>query len=77
MHEGKKSQTEARPARRILVNSLLSELLINKKEKEKKKKRKQTTAQVSFHLQLLVWLLRINELLYMTFQKRTQSTLFT
>jgi len=76
MHEGKKSQTEARPARRILVNSLLSELLINKKEKEKKK-RKQTTAQVSFHLQLLVWLLRINELLYMTFQKRTQSTLFT
>lgn len=52
MHEGKKSQTEARPARRILVNSLLSELLINKKGKEKKKH-----PQIPFHPQLLlVWL---------------------
>lgn len=33
MHEGKKSQTEATPARRILVSSLLSELVTNKTQK--------------------------------------------
>lgn len=73
MHEGKKSQTEARPARRILVNSLLSELLINKKEKEKKT----PTSSFSSSVAVSLVILQINELLYVTYRKRTQSTLFT
>lgn len=66
MHEGKKSQTEARPAKRILVNSLLSELLTKKPKK---------LPQVPFYLQLLVWLFckLISFRMWLSFRKRTKA----
>lgn len=70
MHEGKKSQTEARPARRTLVNSLSSELLTINLPK---------LLQVPFHLQLPVWLFckLISFCMRLPSQKRTQSVVFT
>lgn len=63
MHEGKKSQTEARPARRILVNSLLSELFINKKEKVKTKptNKKKKPNSTSFFSSSVVSLVIVNK----------------
>lgn len=69
MHEGKKSQTEARPARRILVNSLLSELLTNKIQKP-------PTSSFSSSVFSLV-VLQISFHMWVSFRKRTQDTLFT
>lgn len=65
MHEGKKSQTEARPARGILVNSLLSELLTNKKQKP-------PTSSFSSSVVSLV-ILQINKLLYVAFIQEEDS----
>lgn len=65
MHEGKKSQTEARPARRILVNSLLSELLTNKNQKI-------PTSCFSSSVVSLV-ILQINKLSYVTFIQKEDS----
>lgn len=65
MHEGKKSQTEARPARGILVNSLLSELLTNKKQKT-------PTSSFSSSVVSLV-ILQINKLLYVAFIQEEDS----
>lgn len=70
MHEGKKSQTEARPARRILVNSLLSELLTNKIQKA-------PTSSFSSSVVSLVILQLISFRMWLSFRRRTQDTLFT
>lgn len=65
MHEGKKSQTEARPARRILVNSSLSELLTNKTQKTPKSSFSSSVASLV--------ILQIYKLSYVTFIQEKDS----